>query len=30
MNQREQQRIHFFKMTGAGNDFIVIDNRKGR
>ena len=29
MNQQEQQRIHFFKMTGAGNDFIVIDNRKG-
>ena len=24
-----QQRIHFFKMTGAGNDFILIDNRKG-
>jgi len=22
------QRIHFYKMTGAGNDFIVIDNRK--
>lgn len=29
MKQQEQQRIHFFKMTGAGNDFIVIDNRKG-
>jgi len=28
MNQQEQQRIHFFKMTGAGNDFIVIDNRE--
>jgi len=22
------QRIHFYKMTGAGNDFIVIDNRQ--
>ena len=22
------QRIHYYKMTGAGNDFIVIDNRK--
>ncbi len=22
-------RIHFYKMTGAGNDFILIDNRKG-
>ena len=22
------QRINFYKMTGAGNDFIVIDNRK--
>jgi diaminopimelate epimerase len=28
MNQKKQQ-IHFFKMTGAGNDFILIDNRKG-
>ena len=22
------QRIHFYKMTGTGNDFIVVDNRK--
>ncbi len=29
MNQGNQQRIHFFKMTGAGNDFILIDNRRG-
>jgi diaminopimelate epimerase len=29
MNRENQQRIHFFKMTGAGNDFILIDNRKG-
>ena len=28
MSQKKQQ-IHFFKMTGAGNDFILIDNRKG-
>ncbi|MBN1567490.1 MAG: diaminopimelate epimerase [Acidobacteria bacterium] len=28
MNQNKQQRMHFFKMTGAGNDFILIDNRQ--
>ena len=28
MNREARQRIHFFKMTGSGNDFIVIDNRK--
>jgi len=29
MNHEARQRIHFYKMTGAGNDFILIDNRKG-
>jgi diaminopimelate epimerase len=24
-----EQKLRFYKMTGAGNDFIVIDNRKG-
>jgi diaminopimelate epimerase len=28
MNRESPQRIHFYKMTGAGNDFILIDNRK--
>jgi diaminopimelate epimerase len=28
MNQGAVQRIHFFKMTGTGNDFILIDNRE--
>ncbi|MBN2321851.1 MAG: diaminopimelate epimerase [Acidobacteria bacterium] len=25
----KQRKIHFYKMTGAGNDFIFIDNRNG-
>jgi len=29
MAAENRNRIHFFKMTGAGNDFIFIDNRDG-
>ena len=27
MSHGASQRVHFFKMTGTGNDFILIDNR---
>jgi diaminopimelate epimerase len=29
MATEKRNRIHFFKMTGAGNDFVFIDNREG-
>src|SRR5258706_11353097 len=25
-----EQKIHFVKMTGAGNDFVLVDELKGR
>jgi diaminopimelate epimerase len=28
MNRDAMGRMHFFKMTGTGNDFILIDNRQ--
>jgi diaminopimelate epimerase len=28
MNFETMPRVHFYKMTGSGNDFILIDNRK--
>lgn len=30
MTHADNLRIPFFKMTGTGNDFILIDNREGR
>jgi len=29
MEMQSEGRIHFTKMTGSGNDFIIIDNRGG-
>lgn len=29
MSREATARMHFYKMTGAGNDFILIDNREG-
>jgi len=29
MSREKKPRIHFYKMTGSGNDFILIDNRRG-
>jgi diaminopimelate epimerase len=28
MNFETMSRVHFYKMTGTGNDFIILDNRK--
>nr|CBX27951.1 Diaminopimelate epimerase [uncultured Desulfobacterium sp.] len=27
-NKQDMKNIHFFKMSGSGNDFIIIDNRE--